>query len=471
MLVLLLGFVGTSCDDQLDINTDPLAATAVDANLLFPEVLLNFSNNREAELDGRLGTVLQYNEAIFGVIGDYARAERSNVNMMNNTWGAMYGNAVKNINLLEATAREAEPGTQNNILAQGLIMKSLIFWQATMLWEDIPFRQAADFVTALPEYERQEDVLRGIVSDLDEAANLIDEESAKMTNGDLVYDGDMDLWLRAANSLKLKILLQIANVDEASVRDQIRATVNSPLLETEDQNAQLEYLDMAGAFNPFWSILNNFAGGVNPTWYTAGEVCFDLLEDLDDPRLGVYYSESAADSTQGTGNFGVRSPAGVFRSEGGTAAIVSLTVIRADRPDTYITAAETQLYKAEAILRGLADGSAEDAFAAGIRASMDEFDTTAEAIEEDAVTAYINSLDLDLEGIHEQLYLANFLRIPAAWAEWRRTKVPNLSTPNGSNADGVVRRFFYPPDERAANPNVPETLDANLDSPMWYEGN
>ena len=478
LFVLALTFV--ACDDQLDINEDPLAATSVDANLLFPEVLVNFSNIRESELDARIGTIVDYYEPANGlqVLGDYQQGLRSNTFLMGNVWSNIYTNVLKNVTLLERTAREAEPGTQNNILAQGKLTKVLAFWQATMLWEEVPYLQAVDFETALPQFDDQETVLRGLVGEIDEALGLIDDTSAKIENGDLIYGGDMDLWVRFANTLKLKILMQIANVDPGSVSSQIADVVNQPMIEDNSQNAQLNYLDSPGNFNPFWAILNNFAGGENPTWYIAGEVPFNLLEGLNDPRLGTFYDEGAAgDTVVGTGNFFPPAASGSYPSGASDRSIMSLKIIRPDRPDTYLVASESELLKAEAILRGLASGDAQAAFESGVRAAFDEFDGTAGEISEEAEDTYVASLgnlaDLSeaeaLTMIREQIYLANFQRLPDAWAEWRRTKVPAIAPPANSQVDGVVRRFFYPPDEVGANPNAPGNIP--VDTPMWYEGN
>lgn len=469
-----------ACDDQLDINDDPLAATQVDANLLFPEVLVNFSNIRESELDARIGSIVDYYEPANGlqVLGDYQQGLLSNTFLMGNVWGNIYTNVLKNVTLLERTASEAEPGTQNNILAQGKLTKVLAYWQATMLWGEVPYLQAVDFETALPTFDDQEVILRGLVGEIDESLALIDDTSAKIENGDLIYGGDMELWERFANSLKLKILMQIANVDPGSVSSQIAEVVNQPLIEENSQNAQLNYLDAPGNFNPFWSILNNFAGGINPTWYIAGEVPFNLLQELDDPRLSSFYDEGAdGDENVGTGMFFPPAASGSYPSAASDRAIMSLKVIRPDRPDTYLIAAETQLLKAEAILRGFASGDAQAAFEAGVRAAFDEFDLTAGEIAEDAEDAYVASLgslsalsEADaLTAIREQLYLANFQRLPDAWAEWRRTKVPTITPPTNSSVTGVVRRFFYPPDEVGANPNAP--VSQPVDTPMWYEGN
>ncbi|MGB3802100.1 MAG: SusD/RagB family nutrient-binding outer membrane lipoprotein [Lewinella sp.] len=473
-LVASLFLFGTACDDQLDINDDPLAATQVDANLLFPEILVNFSNIRESELDARIGTIPQYYEATAGVLGDYQLGLRSNTFLMGNVWGNIYTGVLKNSGLLETTALEAEPGTRNNIIAQAKIINDLTFWQATMLYEDVPYTEAVDFVTALPVFDSQETILRGLVADLAVADGLIDENSAKIEGGDLVYNGDMDLWRRAGNSLRFKILMYIANVDEGSVSAEIAELASSPLLETADQNASLDYLNAPGNYNPFWGILNNFANGENGFYY-ASDASFNLINSLDDPRKAIFYDETDDPDTWGTGEYGPSVSPGSFSSASGTAAALSLTLIRADRPDTYIVASETQLLLAEAIVRGLASGDAQEAFAAGIHASIDEYDGTADAIDDSVVDAYIESLgdinDMDdnnaLLAIRQQLYIANFERLPDGWAEWRRTKVPNLTVPAGSQLSGIVRRFFYPPDEVGANPNAPSPKA--LDAPMWYE--
>ena len=473
-LVALVFLIGTACDDQLDINSNPLAATQVDANLLMPEILVNFSNIRESELDARIGTIPQYYEPTAGVLGDYAQGLRSNTFLMGNVWGNIYTGVLKNSGLLEATALEAEEGTRNNIIAQAKVVNALAYWQATMLWEDVPYTEAVDFVTALPAFDSQESIMRAIEADLALAVSLIDETSTKIESGDLVYDGDMELWRRAANSFRFKILMYIANKDEGSVSADIATLADGPLLETEDQNAQLDYLDSPGNYNPFWAILNNFSNGENGFYY-ASAVSYNLLQQLDDPRFEVFYNETDDPDTFGSGEYGPPSIPGTFSSLGGTAAALSLTLIRPDRPDTYIVASETQLLRAEAIVRGLASGDAQEAFEAGIRAAINEYDGTDAEVADGDVDDYIESLgdinDMDDNGallaIRRQLYLANFERLPDGWSEWRRTKVPDLLPVAGSQVSGIVRRFFYPPDEVGANPNAPSPKP--LDAPMWYE--
>lgn len=473
-LLAVTTLLTVSCDDQLDINTDPLAATEVDPNLLFPEAVVQLSNYRESELDARIGTLPQYYSPSTGVLGNYNRGNLSNTFLMGNVWTGVYAFALKNTALIEQTAMMAPEGSRDNVIAQAQIYKAFIFYMATMLWEDVPYRQAADFVTGLPEFDDQEDILRGLVEDLTAAEALIDSDVANdvpMMNGDLLYDGDMEGWRRFANSLKLRILMNIANVDE-SVSGQISDVLDQPLIETYAQNAQLDYLNAPGNFNPFWNILQRFSGGQN-NFYFAAEVPFDLLTELDDPRREVFFDQNR---TTNTGEYGERLAAGVFAG-GRERAALSLSVIRPTRPDVYCNAAEVQLLKAEAIVRGYAEGDANAAMRAGVQASFDRYADAMESVSAEDAEAYLDALpDLDdeseddaLQALHEQLYLANFSDAMEGWIQWRRTGVPELQTVQQSTVSGIVRRFFYPPDEVGANPNTPEVKP--LDQPMWYEGN
>jgi hypothetical protein len=465
--------VFSGCDDQLDINTDPLAATEVDPNLLFPEAVVQLSNYRESELDARIGTIPQYYMPSTGVLGDYAQGSLGNTFLMGNVWSGVYAFALKNTALIERDALLAPEGTRDNVIAQAQIYKAYIFYMATMLWEDVPYTEAADFVTALPNFDDQETILRGLVSDLDAAIARIDDdpEDVPMQNGDLIYDGDMSNWERFANSLKLSILMAIANVDPESVRAQIADVVNQPLIETWDQAAALHYLDSPGNFNPWWNVLNRFSGGQN-NFYYAAEVPFNLLEELDDPRLPVFFDQNR---TTNEGEYGDRLAAGVFTG-GRDLTALSLTVISPDRSDVYQGPAQTLLLKAEAIQRGYAEGDADEAYRAGIVAAMNRWDDGMETISDSAETAYLASLpELDnlgdeeaLEAIHTQLYLGLYSDAMEGWIQWRRTGVPTLQTVRNSRVAGIIRRFFFPPDEIGANPNSTEAKP--LDFPMWYEG-
>ena len=141
---------------------------------------------------------------------------------------------------------------------------------------------------------------------------------------------------------------------------------------------------------------------------------------------------------------------------------------------------------AEAALRNWAGAtrSAEDYFKAGIEASMNYYQISAEETE-----SYINGLKIyqdgtnpfaagDKEGMLEQIitqkWLAIFPNGNEGWAEFRRTDYPRLrpilnNRSNGEVADGkFIKRINYPFNE-VDNPNKPGLAVDNEGARLWWD--
>ncbi|MEM9847951.1 MAG: SusD/RagB family nutrient-binding outer membrane lipoprotein [Bacteroidota bacterium] len=475
---LILSGCQDAFDNALDINDDPLAATSVDPNLLFPEILVNFSNNRTIEISGRTSAIVQYTEPAFGVFGDMALGELGNTFLVGNIWANNYTDCLKNLVLAETTAAQAEPAN-NNVIMQSKILQAMVYYQLTGLWEEVPFSEAVNFDIPEPVFDRQEDILRGVVSMIDEAIALKDDTdgSFRVTTGDLIFNGDLDKWERFGNSIKLKALFLLANQDQ-SVAGEIAAVLNAPLITTLADEAEFQYFDNPGDFNPIWNTLNRFSGGSNPEWWIGSTTFQAVMEDLNDPRLATYYDESDEADVIGTGDFRPGAQPGSFGGSCEDCSIVSANILRPDFPDRYMTAAEIVLLQAEAIASGYASGdlaAANEKYKEGISLSMQFFDGKPGAVSAEDQQAYLDALpnletlsqEEALEAIHIQLYINNFFRMPEGWIQWKRTKVPDLVTPIGSQLSDIIRRLFYPPDEKGANPNIPD--EKSMDTPMWFE--
>lgn len=457
-------FVNTGCDDALDINTNPLAATQVDPNLLFPEVFVNLANNRTVEVSGTVNATQQW-EGGLGVFNDNALGDVS-IFTTGNTWANYYATGLKNLELAEQDAAALDP--QNvNVIAQTKIMKAFIFFNLTMLWERVPFTQALDPSIATPEFDEQRVILDGIVTLVDEASALInkDPETFRVDNGDMIYAGNLDNWEKFGNAIKLQALMCIANVDPGAVSAEIANTLASPIIRTLDEEAEFQYFNVAGEFNPLWNTLNRFAGGANPEWWVASTKMIEVMDELNDPRKATYFDDSDLPGAE----------PGSFANEGIDNALVSLNILRPDFPDRMATAPEILLLEAEAIIQGWASGDANARFQEAIQLSMDYFDGKPGEIAQADKDAYLASLpditslgtDAALEAIGIQLWLQTFMRTQESWTHWRRTGVPELDVPSGSLLSDIMRRLAYPPDERGANPNTPQ--DPDLEAPMWYE--
>ncbi|MGK7313461.1 MAG: SusD/RagB family nutrient-binding outer membrane lipoprotein [Candidatus Longimicrobiales bacterium M2_2A_002] len=481
LLVFLVPILG-GCDDpfDLDINTDPDAATEVEADLLFPTVLTRISSVRSIEIGPGQAFFTQI-WASNGSAGVFIDPERYIISSFTtgNSWGIVYNDALKNLLLARDQALEEEP-VRPNVAAQSEILSAYGFWMLTAMWGDVPFTEALngdEFPD--PSFDEQEVVLRGLVDKIDAALALIDPNAGPGVGfGDLVYEGDMENWERFGNSLKLRILMMIRNQDP-SVDSEIAALLNEPLIRTNSQEAAIPFFDAANNENNVWRLNDLFAGFVGAAngngFIFAGETLVELMKSLDDPRLSTYF-EYAVDFDDGTPitNEYFGQTAGVL-NYGDETSMISQNIIRPDWPSRMITATEVWLYEAEFLAATGDLPGADAAYEAGVQAALDFFDGKPGDIPEADEAAYLASLpDLTglgqaaaLDEIRGQQYIEVFDRAPENWVHWKRTHYPALPLPNEAVLGDIIRRYPYPPDELSANPNAPSQVQ--LATPMWFE--
>lgn len=480
LLVFLVPVLG-GCDDplNLDINTDPDAATEVEGDLLFPTVLTRISSVRSIEI-GPGNAFFSQIWAANGSAGVFIDPERYIISSFTtgNSWGILYNDALKNLLLARDQALEQEP-VRPNVAAQSEILSAYVFWVLTGLWGDVPYTEAlngGEFPT--PNFDDQEVVLRGLVDKIDAALALIDDSPA-VGFGDMVYGGDMENWERFGNSLKLRILMMIRNQD-ASVDSEITALLSEPLIRENAQEAAIPFFDAANNQNNVWrlnDLFGGFIGAANGNGFIfAGETLVELMKALNDPRLSTYF-ELAVDFDEppteiATEYFG--QSAGVS-DYGDETSMISQNIIRPDWPSRMITAAEVWLYEAEFLASTGDLPGADAAYQQGVQVGLDFFDGKAGEIAGADKTAYLGALpDLTtlsapdaIDAINAQQYIEVFDRAPENWVHWKRTHYPALPLPNEAVLGDIIRRYPYPPDELSANPNAPSQVQ--LATPMWFE--
>ena len=98
--------------------------------------------------------------------------------------------------------------------ALGLVMKGYYYQLFTEAFGMIPFTEASDPNIALPKYDDQLTIYKGIITDLDKAISIIGSNTeagsgfGKLAENDVIFNGNMQNWKQAANSLKLRIALR-----------------------------------------------------------------------------------------------------------------------------------------------------------------------------------------------------------------------------------------------------------------------
>jgi hypothetical protein len=476
-VTLLAGTVLAGCSDFLDINDDPNNASLDDIEgepgLLFITAAAAFSSNKTVEISGTSSFAQLWSASNGAAVFTNPELYQISTNTTGNTWDAVYTDVAQNLNFILQSADDPESPLGNpNVAAQAKIFKAYGFFYLTQLFEEIPFSQSNnrdEFPT--PAFDSQEEVLNGVVALLDEAidqVDLSDGAPAGITQEDVFYGGDMQQWLRFANTVKMKalVLLESGGADVDAALDDAFA---GDLIRDNADNFEFPYSDNAGNENNWFQVLADFSNGAM-IWYDCDAALVDRMLDLGDPRLGTYCGPNA------DGDF-VGVPSGTFASfVSPVASNVSLNIVRADFPERFATAAEVFLLEAEWEAKKGNLGAADALYRDGIAASIDWFDAQPGAIDDADRDAYLASLpDLAtlaqadaVEAVQLQQWFDVFERRPESWTHWRRTKVPALEAPSNAQLGGVIRRYPYPPDPVARNTNTPSPRQGDV--PMWFEG-
>ncbi len=458
MLVAVFGMFATACEDKLDINKDPLVATTADPNLLLPFVIAQYSNRHTTELGSRIMDVPQHFTACF----NSPRQGNTSIFLTGNTWGMMYTQAIGNLQLIEEDAA-AQGASYDNAAAIAKVLKANVYFELTMIWDDTPYTEALNpNEFPFPNFDDQETVLRGSIAVLDEAIALIDGLAADgrfdISSGDIIYGGDMDAWRRYANSLKLRILMVMRN--KVNVDSEINAVLGQDLITDNSQSALVRYSTAAGQKNGYNSLVEAFFGISNEVQgvYAPSRTLYNLLDG--DPRFDAIIAGSGDPLNIGQFAFALGGPT------------ISDNVIRDDLPHMLFMPAEINLYKAELAMANGDMGTADSEYRAGVTKNISwwggDIPGSLVSIATADIDAYVSGLSAPtMEDIHNQLFIESFIRPMVAWNTVRRTGTPTMEPVPGSSISTILKRFNYPPDEVAANPNTPVNLDT--DTKMWFE--
>lgn len=179
--------------------------------------------------------------------------------------------------------------------AIGLIMKGLYYQMFTDTFGMLPYTEASDPDIITPKYDIQAEIYKGIINELDQAMQIIGDNTDTgggvdlLTKNDLFFNGDLQKWKKLANTLKLRIALRAQGAPESGFADAaINEAMNADVLMNADENALMEKDTEINqwanaAYGDVWW---NF-GGWGSKW-TVGKTLIDYLRNNNDPRLAVY---------------------------------------------------------------------------------------------------------------------------------------------------------------------------------------
>jgi hypothetical protein len=285
-----------------------------------------------------------------------------------------------------------------------------------------------------------------VIGKLDNAISQLNSTEGSFGSTDLIYSGDVDAWIKFANTLKIKIGITIADANPTLAQSTIEGAL-SGAFESSADDALFPYQSSAPNYNPLYADL--VASG--RTDFVAANTIVDIMNDLNDPRRAFYFTLHEGEYVGG--DYGWPNAFGSFSH-------VNPIIEEPTFPGMLLTFSELQFYLAEAAERGFSVGnSAEYYYNMGITESILDWGGTqadADAYLAQADVAYATAPDASADGwrqkIATQSWIASYTRGLVGYTTWRRLDYPvfNVAELIETTAD-IPTRFTYPVNEQTLN--------------------
>lgn len=390
------------------------------------------------------------------------------------------------------------------------------FHRVTDYWGPVPYFSAGVTGKSVP-YDAQDKIYDDFFKRLSAALTILKAKAAETPFGksDLLYSGDLNKWMKFANTLRLRLALRISKVDPARAKTEAEAAFTGGVFTTSPADDALMQRSTKG---------NDVNGlSIMSPWneFRMSASMESVLKGYEDPRLGEYFLPAAK-----TGTYeGLRNGLTVAQLTDASAVNKAEALSHVGKrwshaeiggngshlstPQIVMCTAEAYFLRAEGALNGWnMGGTAKELYEKGITASMNQWGIADAA----AISAYVNSnktpippndflsspamtsipvlfhpsdVNIQREQIATQKWLALFPDGIEAWADFRRSRALKLyPVANSDNSDitntntQIVRRITFLPDEynnngegvKAAIPLLGTGGD-KVTTPLWWDKN
>ena len=397
-------------------------------------------------------------------------------------WNVYY-NTVTQFRVMESFYNKLE--TANQAEYKIFMMAAKIFFydqtqQIVDLFGDIPWteagkvRQIGNLDESLPKYDDAKGIYTAMLTDLKTMADELSTISVPAFYADLfkkkdfINHGDIVLWQKYCNSLRLRLLIRASDVMPTTEIGEILG--NSSKYPVIESNTEAAMLDEPGP--DLWA--GESIRSAMETWGQYDIAPWAMVKNMadnGDPRLAITFDPNK------NGQY-----IGMNPIENATVQNQKLTDGLVSRYDTssftrnkffpgfILTAAEVSFMKAEAYQKGFATGDAKAAYEKGIDQSIDMWfginatgtyrtplarpaATELSAYKASAGVSWASNTD-KLAIIATQKWLNTGLaQMPQTWAEYRRLDKPSFVFPEDPTSQQKVPpvRWLYPVTEKDLN--------------------
>ncbi len=295
-LVVLVFSLG-SCEDFLDINTDPNNPTDVPLNQLL------------AAVEVRVGTITDHSTGLSRFAHHYMQYTTTRGNINHNIitgndyeatapWDRAYLTLLTDVRDLISKGTESESWHYVGI---GQIIRAYVFSVLVDYYGDVPyFNSNQGSLDPTPVFDNGAAIYADLFLQIDEGiANLAKSSTLSPSSDDLIYEGNLVKWRKFAKTLKLRLYNTIREVQDVSGPVQA-LLAEGDLISSIDENFEIKYGTSVAPDNRNQGYATEYAIGthsnVNPYFYEVlmnknnfGHGGNFFKTQSPDPRIPYYF--------------------------------------------------------------------------------------------------------------------------------------------------------------------------------------
>ncbi|HUQ65369.1 MAG TPA: SusD/RagB family nutrient-binding outer membrane lipoprotein [Flavitalea sp.] len=409
---------------------------------------------------------------------------------------------------LQTIYSKTDPTSAEYALAS--IWQVYAFHRVTDYFGPIPYFKAGQPGSSVP-YDPQDKIYDDFFKRLDSSVNVLKTKTDQhpFGNYDLIFNGDVNKWIKFANTLRLRLALRISNVDPERAKTEAETAYANGVLTSSPED---------DVYAPKNTLDPNRLSQMT-TWneFRMSATMESVLKGYNDPRISEYFVPAVATGTyEGLRNgltpdqlgddankVDVNSHVGPRWADPGSGGIAGYL----ETPANIMGAAEAYFLRAEGALKGWEmGGTAKELYEAGISNSMKQWGITDNA----AIDAYINNTatpvapddflnspavsnipvkfssdpNTQLKQIATQKWIALFPDGMEAWAEVRRSgNVSLYPVANSENTEITdpstqwIRRIPFLLSEKLSNGEEVDKAvnllggEDKITTPLWWDKN
>ena len=274
---------------DLEINEDPNNPLSTTTDLLLPSIQINWASDYQF-----------FHDVSGGIMGHTSNSDGLSFSQtsFDGIWNSVYLSEGADLDeYLKSAALKNEAGQYltPGALGIGKVMKAFISTTMVDFFGDIPYSESSlgnDNANVNPAYDDQEAIYLDCLALLDSAVIHFAASSSDPV-GDLIYGGNMASWTKAANSLKLKVLMNARYKTDftygTGVSNEIDLLFSSPdnLITVNSENFEFQYNTNQdqGQRHP-WT--GSVYSGDNSFSYISHQLMYEMLINRD-PRIPFYF--------------------------------------------------------------------------------------------------------------------------------------------------------------------------------------